>query len=431
MTRRLASLALTLAALTACARGPASPVYRPPANPGPPVHGVPGSGDMPAAGGAWSRSDAPSEHDGYDEYDAPLRVRLVDGAGGLGVQLNRPAHVALFEVVPGRGMGLVYPAHGSDRSFVSAGYSRVQHSRLRPYTWYYDGAGFSPMGPRYYLLVASRRPLWIERFQDDPGALRGWFGLRSFAARNPYPAMDELVDLVVPPQDDADWDTDLLTVWPHDGRLGFDEHRLVRVVCQDGSVVTTTWDSAHLACRRFRHQPARPSVPPQRPDTLDAQPSDSVRVPTRRRPEPRSADDGGDRVDGAPTDVRVAPPRRPAPVERWREPEGTGPQAPRPPRLRPADAGEGSGVIAVPERELVRPPVHRRPEGVQRTEPAPRTVPQREIPAAEEPRREPTPREAPSRPERARPEARVEPARSAERPASARPASREGGADPQ
>lgn len=278
MKRRLALLPLLLVALPACAGGLAPP------------------------------ADGP---DVYYESSAPLRARLVDAVGGLAIQTSSPAHVAVFEVVPGRGMGLMYPAYGRERSHVADGFFRLPRNHLRPYTWHYaSDVAYSPMGPRYYLLVASRAPLRVQRFQDDPGAMREWFGLRRFAALNPRPAMDELVETVVPPQADEDWDTDLLTLWPQDSRGLFDDRRLVRVVCGNGMVVTTSWESAHVACGLFNTGQSN-ETPPQRPDSVQA-PSDSVQVPTRRRPEPRSTDD-----DAANGDDRAAAPRRPARVEQW------------------------------------------------------------------------------------------------------------------
>lgn len=434
MKRRLALLPLLLAALPACARGLAPPADAPDVHQAPSVH------RGPSGHGGSSVHDESSV---YDEWSVPLRARLVEGLSGLGIQVNRPAHVALFEVVPGRGMGLMYPAYGSERSYVSSGFFRVPRNHLRPYTWHYaSDARLSPFGPRYYLLVASRAPLRIERFQDDPGALRQWFGLRRFAALSAHRAMDELVEMVVPMQADEDWDTDLLTVWPDDTPFRYDDDRLVRVVCDNGYVVTTTWEMAHAACPRPKNAPPAQPVPPQRPDTTQAPPSDSVQVPTRRRPEPRSTDDTEDGV----ADGRVAPPRGPAQVERWR-PTGDADSEGRPrrPHVRSAEGEDSTGtpvarrvppagerdaepqgreregdvVGSQPERPRVRPGAVGRGDGEPRPE-SPRTAPRREAPRVEPPRREP-PREAP-RPEPSRPVApRPEPQPERARPEPARP----------
>lgn len=56
-------------------------------------------------------------HDYSSAYDGtPLRARIVDVTGRLLVSTNRPAHVAVFEIVPGRGVGLLYPAYTSEDS---------------------------------------------------------------------------------------------------------------------------------------------------------------------------------------------------------------------------------------------------------------------------------------------------------------------------
>lgn len=52
-----------------------------------------------------------------DPEGAPLRIRIEPDHNGWAVHLNRPASVALFEILPNRGVGLLYPdpSAGEDR----------------------------------------------------------------------------------------------------------------------------------------------------------------------------------------------------------------------------------------------------------------------------------------------------------------------------
>lgn len=333
MKRPLFALALLLAPLSAC-----GPWYYPPPDSGP--------------------------YGGYEDYDdggrydsrSPMRARLFHGAGGLRMHVNRPAHVAVFEVIPGRGVGLLYPSAYGDHSYVRAGYSNVLADRYRPYSWYLvdNPWEYSDRGPRYYLLVASRRPLYVDRYRDEPGALRRDLGVLRYASGNPSRLMEDMVDAVLPAQRDEDWDTDLVTIWPQEQRYAWQDYgdRWVYVRCGNGVRYRVRWEDSYRAC------PVRGGrdAPPPR-DTTRTPPRDTVRIPGRQRPEPRPP------VVGETDRARPGPAR----VEHWL-PQGqeTTPEAPR----------------VVPRRRDPEPRVE------EPREEQPRPQPRRFEPRVEEPRRE-------------------------------------------
>ena len=128
--------------------------------------------------------------------ETPLEARVFPPYyGQVAVQLSKPAYVALFEVIPGRGVSLLYPQAGS-------GFQQSLESwvpmRYAPQRWLYTGA--SPFGidgyaldahdrsaysdgaygvgagayspPRYLFLLVSEHPLAVDQFQGDPTSVR-------------------------------------------------------------------------------------------------------------------------------------------------------------------------------------------------------------------------------------------------------------------
>lgn len=392
MNRPLLLLTCALAPLAACAPG-----Y------------MPGGG--PYDGGPYDDRYDERYDDRYERGGAPLRARLFDDATGLSVQLNHTAHVAIFEIVPGRGVGLMYPSSYGDRPYVQAGYNRMYTGSVRPYTWYYhdDPVAYRQDGPRYYLLVASRRPLYIDRYRNAPGQLRRDLGLHRFATFNSGPLMDELVSAVLPPQPDGDWDTDLLTLWPREVRnrgynRWYGDDRLVTVRCRDGTFVTTyLYDVSRVCALRGNGTP-----PPRNPET----PRDSVRIPTRRRPEPSTPQ----QTDGEKSN---RPPGR-ARIETWINREegenGTGGN----PRVEPRRPEPSSSEERPEPRRREQPRAEPRVEPRVENQPAPRAEPREEprpAPRVERPESRPQPRveRQPEHRSESRPEPRPEP-RSEPRP---------------
>lgn len=338
------------------------------------------------------------EPSGYSYDDGPLRARLMSSGGRLEVMTSRPAYVAIFEIVPGRGVGLLYPAYYGEDNSVQAGLNTILISRSRLYYrefLSYNGMGGQPM-PRYLYMVASDAPLRLTQFIDSPGALRRTLGLQQFASLSPYSLMDQLSGMILPYGARGDWADDVLTIWP-ERSYDTDTYaaaQWVRVVCPDGRVIEGPIYYTYGSCGTRRTDAPPVASAPGRP----TQPGDTakVQVPTRHRPEePETRTADGSRAA-----------RRPPNIETIPEPSSGG-------RVRlipavPSPTGEAERVDAPrridprvgdrPGRE--EPQVERRFEP--RVDQTPRAEPRREEPRAEAPRPEPraeSPRVEAPRPE--------------------------------
>lgn len=180
--------------------------------------------------------------------DAPLEARIFPPFfGRVSFTTSRPAYVALFEIVPGQGMSLVYPAYGGQSRRVSAGTTWAD-LRFVPQRWMYSQTGFgSNVGPaRYFFLVASEAPLDLRRFRGANG-LRSYFGLTRFVASRPFDAMEDLAFAVVPRIDEDRWVTDVWADWGFDWGYGwagstFASSSLHRTTfCANGQVRFVSW----------------------------------------------------------------------------------------------------------------------------------------------------------------------------------------------
>lgn len=128
------------------------------------------------------------------------------------IYLNRSAYVALFEIIPNRGVTLLYPqterfAYAHDVHYVSM--------TIQPGRMLYTDATFAnySLQPRYYYLVASELPLNLARLQESLGGIRRVLG-KHYLAHRPFDVIDRLTSYVVPRQPDEHWATDLLVDWP-------------------------------------------------------------------------------------------------------------------------------------------------------------------------------------------------------------------------
>jgi hypothetical protein len=397
--------------------------------------------------------DAPSSRGGYDHgryRERAISARLYAGIGGrLEVGLSEPGHVAVFEIVPGRGVGLLYPFYASEAAYFHAGWTGVSARTLRNRDWYADHYAVDFRNypqPRYFLLVASRYPLHLAPLQGNSGGLRRLLGHHTFSSHDSRGVMNEVLDAVLPYQDDADWDTDVLVIWPDPSIARPMYERMVAVRCGDGTVRVVPIELAGLACQSLPDR-AGPPPPPVR-DTVD------VQVPTRRRPgvpapgsdgsvrperpdverpggrpeptdrsRPVETEAGGGRTVAAPV-TGAAPgtqePATPIRIERPSPQDGSRTGNPSTGRGRPApaDAGEETPAPRAPETRPAPPPAEPVRPRVEPVTPQPRVEPQRSTP---EPRDAPPPRERAAEPAAAPP--RVERVRApAPEPASPAPA---------
>ncbi|HEX8360662.1 MAG TPA: hypothetical protein VF613_11155 [Longimicrobium sp.] len=271
--RRIATLLLPLAALSACATA-----------------GV--DGVTPLRPGFESGGTSSREH--------ALRVRLTDLGGDLRVQLNRRAHVAVFQVLPGEGVALVSPF--GVRETLSSGHTTVATRFEASRFWRYDDAfrrqftSYGPFGtqsalfgrasylagPRHLLVVASDRPLRVARFAAARGMLRRVMGTASYTSQSSRQVMDDLLATVLEPQPESSWDADVLTIWPLNDDLRLPGGNLHRIRCRGGATVWVPLELMDAACR----DPERVAPPLQRPDSTGGRDSARVREPGGRRPQP-------------------------------------------------------------------------------------------------------------------------------------------------
>lgn len=212
--------------------------------------------------------------------DAHLFVEQGSG-GGLIFDVNQPAHVAVFRIVPGRGTVMLYPRAGysSSDGFTLGGLERVPMSRRG------DMYGFLPSpggyGPEFYLLVASEEPL--RSFGAFGNRLDRALGVQ-FASTSAYSTMEQIVTAAVPNLESGNWTTDFYVHWPetlhHSPRAD-----LVEIRCGD----YTAWvpldnvvEATRALCPQQDQQTPQPSVPG---DTTEV-------VEPIRRPPPQPVTDG-------------------------------------------------------------------------------------------------------------------------------------------
>lgn len=421
--RRLASLLVPVLALSACVR----PYY----------------GPEPDGDGYRYSSDSDRW---YDAADVPMAARIEQTGIGLGIRLNRPAYVAMFEILPGQGVGLYYPSYQPERAFFPTGFTTLPTHGARRFDSYFTGmpSVYRRDEPRFYFLVASKRPLRsITRFQRSEGSLRSVLGVTAYTSINYRRVMDDLVQAVIPPQSDDDWTTDVLAIWPRADYGYYAENAgYTRVYCRDGRVEVLPIELARWGCMRdqrpviVREPRVVNEPPPSSPDTVTVRPPGRRRpqpadgagegvtdggrqaVPERRPGNPRTADPAAPRVRPTGGETEVAPPAdeggdtrapRAEPRERPRpESPAPEPRQPREPSSRPRSEIPAptrtpeAGARTEPRVETPRPtptPRSESPRSEPRSE-APRPAPVRNDPPPA--RSEPAP--APSRPERPAPE---------------------------
>ena len=190
----------------------------------------------------------------------PLEVDVARPHNGkIYIQTNRPAYVAIFDVVPERGVALVYPVSARQRRFVVSGLREVpvwwEPSRVT-----YHGAGVAARRSdpaRYVYVLASDRPLRLsdEAFGND--YLYTTLGARVYRATNPYATMRALARQFLPPVAEEAWAEDAHAI---SRSYATERYRVVRVYCRDGSMYEVSAEFAdRLWCgTRSRGVPGGP-----------------------------------------------------------------------------------------------------------------------------------------------------------------------------
>ncbi|HJR63677.1 MAG TPA: hypothetical protein VJ803_08225, partial [Gemmatimonadaceae bacterium] len=212
-------------------------------------------------------------------------AQLMRGFGeALEFHVNRPAHVAIFEIVPYRGISLLYPGFTAQAERHTAGF----HRGSVPFVtgrWYYLTSPIGLQQPRFLLMIASLEPLRVDRMLDHPSSLRSDFGIYSFAARDPDVAIDQLLNVVLPGNaHDDSWATDVYVDWSNVDRRSHTlfadaplRSRARWVRCADGRLVYA-YDSVWLSnCYRSYVRRTRPTTTSQeQPRVAEARRRDVV-----------------------------------------------------------------------------------------------------------------------------------------------------------
>ncbi len=308
--------------------------------------------------------------------DLPLEARIQASAtGGVnGFYVNRPAYVAIFEIVPGGGASLLYPYNGGGMSsgFV---YGGMRHLPSHGYGFRSAGTylggrqGGLQSGPRYIYMLASEEPFDVNDFRSFAFNMRNTMGLRfaSFSARS---TMEDLTRALVPDLRRTNWTSDVYVYWPntlYDRRMPADDYVVINCNGRQYYVHRGNIRQVERVCNDG-------SNPPVRIDTTAVDPETGV--PTRVRPTPKRATDrpGSIWADEIPQRVGEPSPRidrRERIVkerERMRpEPRRVEPPAPRPqPRAQPPRPVTRTPSRAIPASrprpgpvEPTRPPTKR------------------------------------------------------------------------
>lgn len=329
--------------------------------------------------------------DGFQPAGAdPLAVRLLPPQDGfLRFLTSEPAHVAVFEIAPDRGVSLLYPQLREESARVTRTGVNVEFLPWRAQgRWFYASAPFYPSfaalsRPTYLYIIASKTPLRIEDIRLQPARLRSALGWRSFLASDLSGTLDDLERLAVADVGSDDWNSDLYIIWPEVPLNQPWQTRYVFFNCPDGRTVVLPLGWNVDACPGARNlaQATKPASPPTDPagppQTLPE--TDSTGIPLKRPPEPGDtkphqpnppAAVGAMPRDRATiahprvgdTQSRAAPPRADAPPPRKidREPApraeprpAPAPRAepqPAPPRAEPSPAPAQPSEPATPKK---------------------------------------------------------------------------------
>ena len=245
---------LAVAALSACGPGTVIVVREPISNPRPVQRPTPTPAPAPAP--------------------APLSPLEVDigrpHRGQLLVQTNRPAYVALFEIVPGQGVTLVHPSSARERRFMISGPRRMpvwfEEARVTPAAS--RGPAREPV--RYIYALASDEPLRITDEAFLAGYMRRVLGPITYRGEHPYATMRAIASRFAPSVQDEKWAEDAIAL----GGGRREPQHIARVYCPGGVVMEIPEELADRAWCPGRRGNTPGSAapaddpPPSRPDSV-------------------------------------------------------------------------------------------------------------------------------------------------------------------
>jgi hypothetical protein len=154
------------------------------------------------------------------------------------VSLDRPSYLAVFDIVPGRGVTLLYPTSARQQQvrMVGARWLDPRWGTLNRYDAATSGryARNDRALTHYVYAVASDRPLRLSSAAYDDDMLANVLGIRASWVDDPYDTRDAIVRQFVPATRDEDWGEDMYTM---EAMRAVQVVRVARIYCPDGSVM--------------------------------------------------------------------------------------------------------------------------------------------------------------------------------------------------
>jgi len=222
----------------------------------------------------------------------PLDVTLLPALAAhtvvpsLTFTLNRPAYVAAFEIIPGRGVRLLYP-YAPQADARPAGMSLVTETP-EFYDDYLRSALTAPYGgATYTYIVASDEPLVLGTF-TQPAGLLDYFGDDRFASYRASSSIDAVTTAVIPADaEDGSWSSDLVVDWSN-APAGALADATTSLTCANGRIIAVPAAYGSALCPLDAVRAARASVAA----TSSPRSSATIRSPgtivTAERPAARS-----------------------------------------------------------------------------------------------------------------------------------------------
>lgn len=287
----------------------------------------------------------------------PLQVSIVrPDDGRVLVQTSRPAYLAVFEIVPGRGVAVVYPRPAQPRDLTVTGLTWVSLYWTMRYDYRYASSD-----TRYIYAVASDTPLRLDDSDYDRYHLERRLG-STFNGYSPNATVRAISREFVRAQPDEYWGEDMFTMALAPSRV-IVTIRWARVYCPGGGYFEVREDIAdRVWCPARNTGRGRPVT--QAPDSVFA--SNGRRVPRRLDPTARTPIF---RVP-APTDVG----------QQQGHPQDPPPRNPGYPRTQP-----GNPQIPTNQPPQNQPPQNQPPA----TQPPQNQPPQNQPPATQPPQNQP------------------------------------------
>jgi hypothetical protein len=131
--------------------------------------------------------------------------------------LAESSYVAVFELAPGRGVRLVYPADdASPERALEPGWHTPALPAGDPFAGQPGNRLDAPAGVRYFYLLAARHPLGLAPGRRSPAAIAASVGLLAFRAADPAEQAGALARHAVTLGREGDWADSPVVAWAPD-----------------------------------------------------------------------------------------------------------------------------------------------------------------------------------------------------------------------